>query len=291
MSACECHFCSSSVPSNGGSHGTPTWTTNSVLLLGSSNTNQQENMLELKTMFISLDICKIWWHSAGVWSFSFCYKQQPTKAQKRELLFSCQLPHWTSALTRLSEKGAFVAGSLQTCILLIQCSIILKRAFQFTSNTHLRKMAQDSPVPTLSYPAPRLRLSTQLQNNHSRTAQEGKSYTKREGATLVTDTSVASSSPSIITWRSQAAGSNWPFSKGCWEGEGPGSYIKQSQCLREGKRKMSACRGAGIQARKKKEGEKEDETSSGREAQQHRHPGKKCTVLEKELLMSWGWYS
>lgn len=107
MSACECHFCSSSVPSNGGSHGTPTWTTNSVLLLGSSNTNQQENMLELKTMFISLDICKIWWHSAGVWSFSFCYKQQPTKAQKRELLFSCQLPPLDICLNQAVWKGSF----------------------------------------------------------------------------------------------------------------------------------------------------------------------------------------
>lgn len=159
MSAWECHFCSSSVPSNSGSHGTPTRTTNNVLLLGSSNTNQQENMLELKTMFISLDICKIWWHSADVWSFLFCYNQEPSKVEKWELLFSCQLPHWTSALTRLSEKGAFVAVSLQTWLLLIQHSIILKRAFQFTSNTHLKKVAQDSTVPTLSYPAPRLRLS------------------------------------------------------------------------------------------------------------------------------------
>lgn len=114
-------------------------------------------MLELKTMFISLDICKIWWHSAGVWSFSFCYSQQPSKVEKWELLFSCQLPHWTSALTRLSEKGGFVTVSLQTCILLIQCSIILKRAFQFTYNAHLKKVAHT--VPTLSYPAPGLGLS------------------------------------------------------------------------------------------------------------------------------------
>lgn len=150
------------MPSNWGSHGTPTSTTNNKLLLGSSNTNQQENMLELKTMFISLDICKIWWHSAGIWSFSFCCTQQPTKVEKRELLFSWQLPHWTSALTRLSEKGGFVAVSLQTCILLIQCSIILKWAFQFTYTTHLKKVAQDCPVPTLSDPAPRLRLSTPM---------------------------------------------------------------------------------------------------------------------------------
>lgn len=109
MSACQCHSCSSSVPSNWGSHGTSTWTTSSALLLGSSNTNQQENMLELKTMFISLDIDKIWWHSAGVWSFSFCYNQQPSKAGKWEQLFSCQLPHRTSALTRLSEKGGIFA--------------------------------------------------------------------------------------------------------------------------------------------------------------------------------------
>lgn len=202
MSACECHFCSSSVPSNGGSHGTRTWTTNNMLLLGSSNTNQQENMLELKTMFISLDICKIWWHSAGVWSFSFCCKQQPTKAEKWEPLFSCQLPHWTSALTRLSEKGGLVAVSLQTCILLIQCSIILKRAFQFIYNTHLRKVAQDSPVPTLSYPAPgsgwapSCRTITAGELRREKLHKEGRSYTSNRHL-------LTSSSPSIIPWEAR----------------------------------------------------------------------------------------
>lgn len=172
-------------------------------------------MLEFKTMFISLDICKIWWHSAGVWSFSFCYGQQASKVEKWELLFSCQLPHWTSALTRLSEKGGFVAVSLQTCILLIQCSIILKRAFQLTYNTHLQKVAHT--VPTLSYPALGLGLSSRRAGTEgcsprsccctTSTATELR-YTKREGATLTTDTSVASSSPSIIIWGTQAADSN-----------------------------------------------------------------------------------
>lgn len=148
-------------------------------------------MLEFKTMFISLDICKIWWHSAGVWSFSFCYGQQASKVEKWELLFSCQLPHWTSALTRLSEKGGFVAVSLQTCILLIQCSIILKRAFQLTYNTHLQKVAHTVPTLSISCTGARAeqpqgrnrRVLTQellLHNQHSNRAQvhkERRSYT------------------------------------------------------------------------------------------------------------------
>lgn len=136
-------------------------------LLGSSNTNQQENTLELRTMFISLDICKIWWHSAGVWSFLFCYNRELSKAEKWELLFSCQLPHWTSVLTRLSEKGGFVAVSLQTCILLTQHPIIFKRAFQFTYNAQFEEGGTGFTVPKLSYPAPSsgwaLRVLTQLQ--------------------------------------------------------------------------------------------------------------------------------
>lgn len=229
-------------------------------------------MLEFKTMFISLDIYNIWWHSASVWSFSFCYNQQPSKAEKWELLFSCQLPHWTSALTRLSEKGGFVVVSLQTCILLIQCSIILKRAFQFTYNTHLKEVAQDSTVPTLSYPAPRLRLCTcmawtaltQVQPRVPcwSTIPAGElRYRKREEAILIRDTFVASSSLSINLSHggTQAADSNLPFSRGCWEGEGPGSYINQSQYLRKGKKKR--CQHAedlGYKQGKRRKGQKEE---------------------------------
>lgn len=107
MSACECHFCSSSVPSSSGSHGTPTWATNNVLLLGSSNTNQQENMVELKTMFISLDICQIWWHSAGVWSFLFCYNQEPSKVEKWELLFLLPASTLDICLNQAVWQGRF----------------------------------------------------------------------------------------------------------------------------------------------------------------------------------------
>lgn len=157
-------------------------------------------MLELRTMFISLDIDKIWRHSAGVWRFSFCYSQQPSKVEKWELLFSCQLPHWTSASTRLCENGGIFAD---------MCSVnSVFHHFEQSIPVHLQHALEEGST---GFHCPHAFMSctqaqaehphgtsclTQLQNNPSRRAQlhkEGRSYAKN---TL----SVASSSPSIITW-------------------------------------------------------------------------------------------
>lgn len=174
----------------------------------------------------------------------FCYNQEPSKAEKWELLFSYQLLHWTSVLTRLSEKGGFVAVSLQTCILLLQHSIILKRAFQFTYNTHLKKVAQDSlclgfPIlhpgsgwahswcsPSCSQELP----AAQQPQQQSLGTNEGRSYTNhRHLCGLLQPQHYHMGEPRQLTPINH-------FLEDAGRGRDLG-HIYQSQCLRKGKKK------------------------------------------------------
>lgn len=162
MSAYKCHCCSSSVPSDSGSHGTPTWATNNVLLFGSSNTNQQENMLELKTMFISLDICKIWWHFCKC--LKFLVLLQPRAFQSWKMGAAVFLPASTLdiCLNQAVWKGRFCS-----CIFADMYSVTSAfHHFEKSIPVHLQHTFEEGgtglTVPRLSYPAPRLRLGTLL---------------------------------------------------------------------------------------------------------------------------------